>query len=383
MRSAPPSIPIPRPDVPDIPPVTGFENYQPSMPSPGQEKAAGEILSGASALLDPLLAGGAVARPVAMAAQLGAGYLTGKLARKAAAATGASPEAQDLAEQVGFWAPVAGATLLRPRFGVVSQPDVTAIGGEAVGGEVAGGVAKTPAGVTVAGRAGPFRFQKTFGGKPEVPAIEPQTIRGEPGAVAAPPPPPAGFDQEVPVQAAQAALAAPAAVTPTGQPIALHGEAMAKPEAIHEAAKAQQPELVKAAQSIAAQVPGAKVVNPGAKSTEAIERKQDAGRPVTDAVRAQVGVPDQAAKQQAVQAIAQQLPVTEIGPTEAKDLPIIAAKLPGSQEIQVATKEEAKTQEETHPLYAKIQEAKAARNDVKAEQLQGELNQKLAEAKAE
>jgi hypothetical protein len=156
----------------------------------------------------------------------------------------------------------------------------------------------------------------------------------------------------------------------------------AAPADIHAQAVKQQPETVKTAENIAQQVTGTRVVNPGAKPQESIERKADAGRPITDAARAQIVTPDEASKQQAVEKLAQQTPAHEIAPIQAENLPIAAAKLPGSQEIQVATEAERKAQVATHDDYVAVQDAKAeGKPEAEVKTLQSELDQKLAEAK--
>lgn len=302
-------------------------------------------IGGAGMTMLPYAGPALAAAPISTVAAFGSGAVLGPAARKAAEAAGASPQQASLVEQLGYWSPGMFATLGGLRTDL--SPEGDAAVASILGDRAAVGVAKNPeGGVTVAGRAGERSFRKTFGGKePAGPGIEPQTIKAEPGAVSK------GdvFDEVSP-----------------------------EPKDIRAQAVKQQPETVKTAENIAEQVPGAKVVDPGAKPQESIERKADSDRPITDASRAQIVVPDQATKQQAVQTIAQQTPAHEIKPIEADSLPIVAAKLPNSQEIQVATEAEHQAQAETHPLYQKVQEAKAAGNDAEATKLQKQLDDELA-----
>jgi 2'-5' RNA ligase superfamily len=343
-----------------------------ALPTPEQTRKSlqggADILTGTMGAAGPFVAPeAAVMQPLRFAGGLAAGYATSKFAKAAAQKLGLSPEAVQFSEALGWFIPAA-AGVVKPKVEIASTPEGTALAGEAFGGKVAGGVARTPEGeTTVAARVGPRTFRKTFGGQPaEQQAIEPQTIQGEPGAV-----------KPVPAEAYED-------VQPSNYRTGPRPEKYApitpeqKPTEIAKAAAAQQPETVKTAETIAAQIPNARVVDPGAKTAESISRKADSDREITDASRAQIVVPDEAAKKQAVQAIAQQTPAHEIQPIEAKDLPITAAKLPNSQEIQVATEAEHQTQQSTHPIYSAAQEAKSAGDEKKADKLKGELDQALA-----
>lgn len=334
--------------VPNI--ARGTENLVAGDNREQRYEGGAQLISGTMDELLPAFTAGLIEKPIAVGGGLAVAYAAGKGARGAVKAAGGSPQAQDFAESAAFAVPAV--------LGLEAK-DVPGERGAAVtglGGKVAVGAQEAPGGgVAVGAKFGNTRVGKVFGGpeaEPEQPAIEPTTIKGEPGAVS----------KEAKVQWDDEKT--------TGTP-----------EEIQKQAEAKQPETVKTAQDIAAQVPGARVVDPGAKPAESITRKSDSDRPVTDASRAQIVVPDEAAKQQATQKIAEQTPAHEIKPIEADSLPIVAAKLPERQEIQVATEAEHKAQAETHDDYAKIQEAKAQGNDEEAAKLQGQLDNNLAQRK--
>jgi hypothetical protein len=336
----------------------------------GMVKGGLELSRGAMTAATPVIIAGGLMGPVSTVRGLAEAWLASKVGSGAAKKMGASPELQELTGNVAALG-VGGRRILADSLGLKGSlfvdPEVTAATGEVMGGKI--GVAKTPEGVTVAGKAGPFSFRKTFGGKPaESPAIEPQTIRGEPGAVG----PPVDFQE----------------VSPEGRPV-VHDSTDATE--IRTSAKDQHPKFVQSLEKVADQVPGARVVDPGVKPAESVDRKQDLGKPAetnADFLRGQIVTPDEASKKQAEQIIASNPATKSVEKIQNENLPItqtvVGTGKPGdanrAAEIQVATEAEHQAQAATHDLYAKIQDAKAAGKTAGAEKLQGQLDEKLADA---
>lgn len=149
--------------------------------TPGMRaRGAGRLaLSGFNAAA-PLIGPAALENPWSIIRGFGEGYLGGKAAKGVTRAVGGGKEAQDIAEGIGQMAPVIGEAVLRPKLGVASSPEGTAVSGQVRG--AGAGVAVTPEAVTVRGKVGPFEASKTFTrvAKPaEKPTLTPQTIEGE------------------------------------------------------------------------------------------------------------------------------------------------------------------------------------------------------------
>lgn len=99
-------------------------------------------IGGAMTLLTPEFASGLMEAPVQVGTGLLTGMAAGQAARKGVELAGGSPEAQDLAEQVGFFIP--SAVGLRYRYAEAPNGNGEAAGVSAFGGKVKAGVARTP-----------------------------------------------------------------------------------------------------------------------------------------------------------------------------------------------------------------------------------------------
>jgi len=75
-------------------------------------------IQGAGELALPAMAPAAVEAPIATALGAAGGYISGKAAKAGTKAAGGGPEAQELAETLGFWAPLSLSTVLRPEGGI-------------------------------------------------------------------------------------------------------------------------------------------------------------------------------------------------------------------------------------------------------------------------
>jgi 2'-5' RNA ligase len=163
-----------------------------------RKRAGTEVVGGAGEMMMPLASVAAPVAPVATALGFGAGFVGGKAAGEVTKQMGGDEEAQELAEQIGWFLPSTLGMVSGIRGEIIDTP----AGGKAgivsaLGDKVAAGVAEAPeGGVTVAGKIGKKTVSKTFGGKsPAGPAIEPPTIEGE-----IPPPPQSAAQAEAAAQ---------------------------------------------------------------------------------------------------------------------------------------------------------------------------------------
>lgn len=148
-------------------------------------KGISELVSGAGTTAAPFVLPEAVAAaPVATAADLAVGAAASKGAGYLAKKLGASPEAQEMWETLGFWAPASRGIIAEhlglsgAKAGISSTPEGTTAGVAGQGGTGAG-VAVTPDEIRLSGqfRGGPMR-SVSIGrrGAPAGPGLEPPTI---------------------------------------------------------------------------------------------------------------------------------------------------------------------------------------------------------------
>ena len=151
-------------------------------------RGGSKIISGTMEELTPAFTAGFLENPLQVGGGLVTGMLTAKGAELVTKAAGGSPQAQELANSLGFFLPSVLGLGLAIRGDISPEGDAAAV--SALGDKVQAGVAKNPGGgVTVAGKIGDKVFRTTLGGKAEErPALEPQTIQGERGAVSGPEP---------------------------------------------------------------------------------------------------------------------------------------------------------------------------------------------------
>jgi N12 class adenine-specific DNA methylase/2'-5' RNA ligase len=144
-------------------------------------EAGHEAISGGFTAATPLmLAGGGIA-PVATGVGLAGSIAGSKISEYAAKKMGATPEAQQLAADIGTFIPgIAGAALgIRGSFRAGFDAEGNPIGARTVsaaGDRVAAGYAQTPEGIHVAGKVGPYKAGVTipFGGsEPPAPELTP------------------------------------------------------------------------------------------------------------------------------------------------------------------------------------------------------------------
>src|SRR5664280_1872966 len=151
-------------------------------------RGGSKIISGTMEELTPAFTAGFLENPLQVGGGLVTGMLTAKGAELVTKAAGGSPQAQELANSLGFFLPSALGLGLAMRGDISPEGDAAVV--SALGDKVQAGVAKNPeGGITIAGKLGDKVFRTTLGGKAEEqPALEPQTIQGEPGAVGRPEP---------------------------------------------------------------------------------------------------------------------------------------------------------------------------------------------------
>lgn len=160
------------------------------------------VASGVGNTLLPVAPFQAAAAPVTMAAGYGAGLLASKGAGYVAKKFGASDLTKDDIENLAFWAPALVAHVTGFKTQAQVTPEVKSAVVSAFGDRAGVGVTKTPGGVTVGAKVGPYSGTHTFGG-PGAPELEPPTIEGTPGAGSAitpqpgPPPPPPATDDPI------------------------------------------------------------------------------------------------------------------------------------------------------------------------------------------
>jgi N12 class adenine-specific DNA methylase/2'-5' RNA ligase len=99
--------------------------------TPGQRKrGAAELIGAAGEAATPLMGIAALTNPVGAVKAVATGAATSYAAKKATAALGGDEQAQELAEQAGFWFPTAFG-LMRPRLGIGITPEEVVIRGGA------------------------------------------------------------------------------------------------------------------------------------------------------------------------------------------------------------------------------------------------------------
>src|SRR5664279_1189329 len=151
-------------------------------------RGGSKIISGTMEELTPAFTAGFLENPLQVGGGLVTGMLTAKGAELVTKAAGGSPQAQQLANSLGFFLPSVLGLGLAMRGDISPEGDAAVV--SALGDKVQAGVSKNPeGGVTIAGKLGDKVFRTTLGGKAEEqPALEPQTIQGERGAVSGPEP---------------------------------------------------------------------------------------------------------------------------------------------------------------------------------------------------
>ena len=164
-----------------MPPGLARSGVVPHTPETPEMRAREETLArgmgSAFSLATPAMLPAAVSAPLPAAGALAAGYLASKGTRAIAKASGASPEMQDLAEQMGWLITPAG--LIDPKTGIEVSPEAIRGAATILGGKAGVGAAITPEGVTIRGKVGPFEGSKTFARGPKAaPALEAPTIEG-------------------------------------------------------------------------------------------------------------------------------------------------------------------------------------------------------------
>lgn len=157
--------------------VEGAENVA----TPGKRvKGAAQLVSAGGEALSPLMGPAALENPAPLAIGLGTGMAASEGAGRVTKAAGGSPEAQELARQIGFWVPSLAGTVLGLHGGAEVSPEGTRAAVTGFKGKVGAGVAVTPDEVVIRGgigsKTGEIRIPRGGAATPETPAIEPPTI---------------------------------------------------------------------------------------------------------------------------------------------------------------------------------------------------------------
>lgn len=164
------------------------------------------------------------------------------------------------------------------------------------------------------------------------------------------------------------------------------------PEEIHQSAEEQKPVLKDMAQQAAAGVPGAKVEGVRVKAPEAVDNKEERGKPpetITDHLGARVSAPTPEAVAQVKQNVESQLPVQSADKITNNginaDQYAVQTGKPGEanqqSELQVVTTDQAKAMKDTDGLYDKQKEAMARGDQAEADRIGDQIKAHFEQAK--
>src|SRR6266852_2782292 len=103
-----------------------------------------ELLGAATEAAQPLMGPALLENPLSIARGFAEGEVASKATGYGAKKLGATPEQQQLAENVAFWAPGVARSVIDPQVKVASSPEGTAGTVEGFGGRARAGVAVTP-----------------------------------------------------------------------------------------------------------------------------------------------------------------------------------------------------------------------------------------------
>jgi hypothetical protein len=229
--------------------------------------------------------------------------------------------------------------------------------------------------------------------KPVPPTVQPGPVAPRLATPAVMAPAPA---QAVPVQAAPSPAGQPTILQPNapqGQPEAQRPvvQASTEPAEIRQSAAEQKPVLKDMAETAVEGIPGAKVEGMRVKEPEAVENKEDRGKPpetIVDHLGARVSAPTPEAVEQIRQNIESQLPVRSADKIDSNgvnaDQYAVQTGMPGEpnqqSELQVVTAPVAEAMKATDDLYDQQKKALAAGDQAKADELGAQIAAKMQDA---